>query len=762
MRSDISLYSDRPLTIDRNFAVDDIEDYLENHGGSYWHTTGNYFKHSLNASILLELKQEELDFNATNADSKNYNYCAIYNYNIDVTPIAREETVYYFIIGKKWRSKQVVELELYMDTISTLGWLKLTDRTLVHREHRDRYDVKSSTVAIPIIDKISEGINPILYKDNEKLIAYEGQENTIHIQNKKWYLVYYNNDAIDPDAFNQSNPVNAEFFLEGRNFPEGYNFAYSGNNGAIRTMSSGDDYLLIPYPLKNGNGNLAGGFTISINNTDIECYFLNTEDNTATGLGYRLKLTGSSIVGQYCKFTVDGYGNVSSLTWLSSTTYSTNQYKFKYAPSIVYGYSIETDFYNNSTITKTLREANTTALAQIDSVDRTDSRIIKIIEFPYCPIPIEMYDSYTRTIYFKKAVVVGGDYYGVKLVENNSYNKNISVEYSMTGVNAYPSGLAVLNPSSKSFTTAKDKAYETKLFNSEIYNFKIVYDSFSNIINFENIELNASLLSKVFTFNFIISKNFSSTFILDYSKSYPKSAREDYSDILIVKRNNEVEIFTSQYINYLRNGYNYDVKSKETRHAANVTGLVLAGIGGIAGTAIGIASGNPAIVAGSMISAGTAITSNIVNTVQQSITSTQAIESKTAQMKAQAISVSQCDELSLLDYYTISNKAKLVTYKPSNSMQNNLFNMFYYTGYKTEAMKVPVLDSRIRFNFIQADIDIELVSLSNTMRNISDEILKDYKARFAVGLTIFHKVNNTYDFEQQYENWEKTMKNYLS
>lgn len=752
MTSTITLYRLCELTPERNFAVDNVEEYLATLY-SQEYADQNYFKPALNTSLKLTLTQDALEF-----DLVIYNYCKIVN---EYYQIGDRVPMYFFIVNKKWRSEHVVELELVMDTVATLGWLKLTNKTLVHREHRDRYNVLSSSVAIPVIDKISEGLNPILYKDNEKIASYEGTDNTIDTRNKKWYLVYYNSNAINPTDFNQSNPVNAEFFIEGGETAF-YSFANNNSGGNLRTMLSGDDYLLIPYPLKDGRGNIAGSFTIVINNTEIDCAFNNNPENIAGGTGYRLTVSGSVIVGRYCKFTVDQYGNVSSLTYLGATTYSTNQFKLKKSAGIVYGYSVENDFYNDSYIVKTLTETVNSTLTTIDAVDRTDSRIIKIVEFPYCPIPIEVYDSYLGRFYFKKPVEEGGDYHGLKILYSHVYDKNITAEYSFSNVPAYPNDLAVLNPSTKNSNENRNVSYETKLFNSEIYNYKLVYDSFSNIIQLENIALTASLLAKEFTFDFVISKNFSSTFILDYSKSFPNSLNNDYNDILLVKRNNEVEIYTSQYINYLKTGYNYDVKAKEQRQTRDTAGIILGAIGGIAGVGLGFATGNPAVVAGSLISAGTAITSSIVNSVSNSISATQAIESKLAQAKAQAVSVSQCDELSLLEYYTKSNKAKLVTYKPSSNMKANLFNLFFYLGYKTELMKIPNLNSRLRFNFIQADLDIDLMSATNALRNIPNEVLDDYKARFAVGLTIFHKYKNSWNFEQDKENWETTFENYLN
>ena len=71
-----------------------------------------------------------------------------------------------------------------MDTINTIGYnINMTDKTLIRREHKDRFKISGAS-AYGVIDRTIEGFTPILYKDSEKLLNYSKASS-----NFKWYLV---------------------------------------------------------------------------------------------------------------------------------------------------------------------------------------------------------------------------------------------------------------------------------------------------------------------------------------------------------------------------------------------------------------------------------------------------------------------------------------------------------------------------------------------------------------------------------------------
>jgi hypothetical protein len=135
---------------------------------------------------------------------------------------------------------------------------------------------------------------------------------------------------------------------------------------------------------------------------------------------------------------------------------------------------------------------------------------------------------------------------------------------------------------------------------------------------------------------------------------------------------------------------------------------------------------------------------------------------KEKELLRQKTSVTGADDLGLLTYYTKGNYPKLVTYAPSDTIKKNLADLFHFKGYNAGYYGEPQIFTRLRFNYIEADISMREEISTFIARNYSQEILSDYIGRWAFGLTILHSLNNaTPDFNQKYENWEYILKNYL-
>lgn len=743
MTASIVLYKDCQLLIDKNFSVDDIEDYLTTLAHSNTLTI-NYFKHDLEANLLLDLGQASLDISAV-----NYNYCKITNDS--------ETTYYYFINDKKWRSKEVVALSLYMDTISTLGWLDLTNKTLIHRQHMDRWVWKGlNTKAFPVIHKTDEGINPLLRKTNEIEIREPEASAGLNIpfENRKWYIGYFNNDAIIPTDYNQVNPVTMIMF------PEGSGYSVYINNSATITLTDGEEMIFAPSSLPDGSGNNFVNYNVKFSsqyNVKVEMYN-STDEGEIIVKSVKIKANTSTLDYTiiYSRYSPD----LAYIGSYSSATVSLNTLSFtiENAPATVYSYTCSNNnILYNAVLYSDYDVATGSALKGLDDLDRTDSRIIKVIEFPYCPLTLLTTDngSFIFRDNIEIKTVLGGGFSGIALRENGSYFKQLKtlIEYNIT---PYPIAPLVFANTSK--VTNKNKNYEPKLKHSSLYSFKIVYDSFNSIIKLEDITYDQLTNFSNFKFYFIPSLNIQSDFIIDYSTTFNGTTNEDYSNMLYSKRNNEVAIYSSQYINYLRNGYNFDVKVSNARERL----IAVNGIGQGGSAALNTIEGVAAFNTNQIWSGASRVVSGLANWELTSLQNAMQVERQLAQSQAQANSVQGANDLSLLNYYTKNNKAKFVYYTPSTSMENNLFNLFYYMGYRIEQMGTPALTGRIRFNFIQAEIDLDVAQNSDVLRNIPENMIKDYKARFAIGLTIFHKYSGVYDFEQLLENWETGIINYLS
>ena len=772
-----TLYANTQLTPDKNFAVDSITHYLSTIGNTnkLIYTDLLYFKNKLETTIKLELGEGLLNYYG-----RRYNYCCIQN--------TGEQPVYYYIIDMEWRSKEVVLLQLYQDTIATFGLLPMTDKTLIHRQHKDRFINVNGIYCRPLVDKTPEGINPILRKSNEKIIQHG--KNKVSYEDMPWYIVYANDNAINATDYNQVNPVSTfivpKFPITARlpNSNQGVKLfndpqTYDGYIRPIAVSPCPNVWDIRPEKLPlydfHVTLNMSPAVThrcyVSIEGKYIQVYWLYFSDMQDNGLGYDCRI-------DYVRTTYNNnfelmyYDILNTYTW--DFAYNSDVFTIDKFPQILYMY----EYYGNILQPSQLnditnwRDSNgfyestyTNMLSSMQNAKLTDSKLIKIVELPYCPLPNYIFNgivTFTTKYMELKVNPVDGIAFAIKVSASNNVLQGI-----INSQNSYTLNFDVLPPtyrySDMSLTALKSKDFEPKLRHSEMHSFKLVYDSFVKEVKAENIDTLKfiSHTENYINFTFIVSENISSAMLFDFSTTYYQEDMEDYDNILIVNRNNEKPIFSSQYINYLRTGYNFDVKARQQKEAVNAIQTGLGAVGAITGGVLGIASGNPAVAVSAIMGGVTSVTSSVVNSISQSISMTQELESKQAQLKAQAVSVSTNDDLSILDYYTFNNKLKAVEYKPSDVMENNLFNLFYYMGYKCEYMGKPNVNSRLRFNFLQASIDIDFTQISTDSKNITKVLIDDYKARFEVGVTIFHYFENTYDFEQKYENYETTLESYL-
>ena len=140
--------------------------------------------------------------------------------------------------------------------------------------------------------------------------------------------------------------------------------------------------------------------------------------------------------------------------------------------------------------------------------------------------------------------------------------------------------------------------------------------------------------------------------------------------------------------------------------------------------------------------------SGALNSIISSVQAEDAIQKTIQEKKNQPTQVSGSDDLDLLNWYN-GNKVYRYTYKVSKPMAAKLDDLFYYTGYAAgDIQAVPNFHSRVWFNFVQADIDVGNDS------NIYREYIDDIAAKFSDGITVFHHYGNSWDIEQEAENFE--------
>ena len=307
------------------------------------------------------------------------------------------------------------------------------------------------------------------------------------------------------------------------------------------------------------------------------------------------------------------------------------------------------------------------------------------------------------------------------------------------------------------------KIEDPKILTSQFSTFKINYDSFAQEFKWEEFILKGVNTSKT-TFPqlpvyFKPTNTINSKFafkmdiddiITEGGDDCKWKSVQDYAQYLLISRNNEETIFSSDYLNYIRNGYNYDKKVKADQAAMS---YFMGGLQ-VVGAAIGFAAS--AFTGGASAAAGVALATGAITTFASAAYNQdqgeKSISQKLKSLQMQAVGVSGTDDIDLLKYYN-DNKLHFMVYKPLEYQLNALNNLFHYCGYKHKAMAVPDTTSRQWFNFIQCKP--VFVEEETNVQAPYNEFLDDLKARFIAGVTRYHRANSNgyvYDWAQEKEN----------
>ncbi len=596
------------------------------------------------------------------------------------------------------------------------------------------------------IDFVNEGINPELYRGNEN--------NIIQAIDTSWNLIYKNKEEIDPQDYNQVNPV--ECYLA-PDTPIKVKDITASKVILFSALTDGKYYYISPSNNNNQDiilkDNTNFNYELKFNRT----YNYGYTSESLTWIVINKQAGNSFFSIEYHSYSKTYHGNIidyyderilatqTNLTYLGILSNISN---INYAMADNNSFALFSNIVSG-TFSFTTSPAY---LNSLESLDRTDSKLIKIIKLPYSP------SSYSMDL--NQNIILDSKWeYDDATTFFKLTNLNSKFNYEFDAPFNDPMLTLVDVPESFNPFNNKNIDYETKLLNSEFYYPKFVYDSFGFKFDLEKINVEEYMNSKesaLFRLGFVVTTTINSKFMFYFPNyilnNYKKN--EDYDNILPIARNNEVVLYNNQYINYLRTGYNYDLKNKNRTETMSGVSTALGIIGAIASIGLGVASGNPAVAVGGVIGGVSAVTSSVMNNVNTIAREESNMASKIEQLKAQSTSVNGSDDIDLLEAYS-KNRAKLTEYRVSDRMRKALFDLFYYFGYKTDEMKVPNVKTRSWFNFIQAELDVTQTS------NLSSNIVDDIKEKFKNGVTFMHTiyVDSTpqWDFEQEKENWETAL-----
>ena len=127
----ITLWRLTGLLPDHNYVIEDISSYL---GEGIQIDPFQFLELKPKMTIKIQKGQQFLQFNG----DFNFDYCHIartgYGFN--------DSGAYYFVVDKRWKSKDCLELDLEMDVLNSFEWdahYTVSDKTLVKRQHKNRF-----------------------------------------------------------------------------------------------------------------------------------------------------------------------------------------------------------------------------------------------------------------------------------------------------------------------------------------------------------------------------------------------------------------------------------------------------------------------------------------------------------------------------------------------------------------------------------------------------------------------------------------------
>lgn len=427
---------------------------------------------------------------------------------------------------------------------------------------------------------------------------------------------------------------------------------------------------------------------------------------------------------------------------------------------IVYENTVKTLLYElacdgETSFTFKVNDTNTNQVSQlqtvknINNIDRYDETIINITKLPFFPFQyttnaagykiIDLKDSSDHTKFFvvDNFQFFRADYidsflnlYGInKLTSNTVKFKTIKQEIP----NA-PTTIDAL------WNTPRDRKYEPKLYHSDFYKTGVYY--LNNIMPLPLEEVKKAYPDSNINLSIkqIASLNIDTSFILDY-------ANIDFNNQDINKSmlsfDNELQLYNDAYINYLRNGYNYDKKARDRQTINNILGLTANAVTVGASVALAPATGGLSLLGA--VGGATGLTVGTVNTVNNINQSNDNINRKLKETQNATLSASNINSISLQNYY--SNKPFYFVMTPPDNVLNEIYNLLYLTGYNISALGQPFFNNRVIFDYIKMSVDLS--KFFNPM------FYQDLKEKFAKGVYVFHLTrDNTYDTSFTKENFD--------
>ena len=669
----------------------------------------------------------------------------------------------YFIEKIERVSDQVVRVRLLFDELNFMSAIGsadgiasfLSDRTRVTREHKDRFaKSKTGKSYLPIIDRFPEGISGNFRRTSKE--AIELSENVKTGKGFDWTAFYFSDgtDASSPissflvadeplfqktlkaakDTLAYADiPGNVSLYFA---LPEAKDLSVEAwtemPSQAVRTLTLGEeaiidgrDCVVMAARIWTGEKPSTGGYFVQS-----YLYKMWFDKN---GLFVKEEQVGDFFAGMG-----QIKGPKCARVFSGTSAWPTSIAAILRLPTL-------------SAFFKKGMDDLDRIVAESD-IDRTALGLKKAICLPYRP-----FDRDDAGYLPEGCFVVAGKI----LLARDDLESTIS--FTPKGRELYLPSMSA-KPTEATDGKATALQLEPKVYSSEFRFSKLVYDSFSIVLKGEDTYFNSNLSetgNDKIVFKFFASPSMVSEF--DFSiYSYPGYSAseyilspvwsEDYPLHLIINRNNETPVYTSAYLDYLRTGYNYDLKSQAVQLGMQGLGIAISAINAGVGIAATFATGG--LAAPYAVSAATGFASSIANIGKTAAENQRGNAQRLKELQAQGASVAGNSDFAVSKRYT-KNRVSLETYSVEPRLINAARSFFYLKGYATDEIKAPTCHSRAHFDFIECDPVFQPEALSLFPKWMLELIADDLRQ----GVTVMHAVNGDYDIAQTSSNYELSVLN---
>lgn len=372
-----------------------------------------------------------------------------------------------------------------------------------------------------------------------------------------------------------------------------------------------------------------------------------------------------------------------------------------------------------------------------------DPKIIKIVQVPYLPT-----DDIVQT--GDAAFEFSSSNYRVQnnMIEvmniNSFFDNTITTKYRI-GASSYRDDIkdtinSVLSAQQNYLNSNAGRRIETepKIFHSDYYINKFVYDDVSKAIKMENCDLSKN---GQYTIDYIVSNNLASKILFYLNIPCFTDKQQDFENAMVSSRDNSRMQYNYAY-------YNYKISQEGWDQYRMQSGMMFTTLKSIV----------PGLIGDNGIQLPGAINS-IINVAQQYVNGETSIENTISRLKNQAISVSGANDLAMFDKYS-GNTLQRNIYEVSSGFKSIIWDLFYYNGYIINEKGVPETASRYWFNYIQCE-----PKFKNKLLNLVPGVWEAYEQKWREGTTIFHhhaipkgyNVTKSWCLEQDLENLESDL-----